>query len=142
MDALNKVLLIFHFAGLAMGFSVSISNIVISTLMPRTDPAHRPVLGRLLSRMSKVGALGVIMLWATGVPIVFTKYGGFSGFPPSFHFKLAAVVLLTLTVGYISVLDARASRGDEKAAKLLPSIGKVATLFAVLALVAAVLTFS
>lgn len=142
MDLFNKILLMLHFVGLAMGLSVSISNMVMLGIITKAAPGERPVLARFPPAMSKVGRVGLVLLWLTGLTMVFTRWDGFDGMPWQFHVKITAVVLLTITVLYIGKLEGQIRRGDTAAAAKLPSFGKVASLFALTALVFAVLTFN
>jgi hypothetical protein len=142
MDVLNQVLLILHFLGLALGFSVSFSNIVMAGLIAKAAPAEKPVLGRFPPMMGHVGDAGLVLLWVTGATMLFTRWNGFSSMPWQFHVKLTAVVLLTLTVGYIHHLQKRAKNGDTSAPAKLQTFGKIATLCALTAVIFAVLTFN
>ena len=142
MDLFNKILLMLHFIGLALGLSVSISNIVMLGIITKAAPGERPVLARFPQAMSRVGRAGLVVLWLTGITMVYTRWAGFDGMPWQFHVKITAVVLLTITVLYISSIEKRIARGDAAAAAKLPSVGKMASLFALTALVFAVLTFN
>jgi len=73
--------------------------------------------------------------------MLFTKWNGFTGMPWQLHAKLTAVVLLTLTVGYLHRLQKLARNGDASAPAKIETFGKLATLLAVTAVVFAVLTF-
>ena len=141
MDVLNNVLLILHFLGLALGFSVTFSNIVMSGLIAKAAPAEKAVLGRFPPLMSRVGDVGLVLLWATGGTMLFTKWNGFASMPWQFHVKITAVILLTLTVGYIHHLQKLARQGDATAPARLQTFGKFASLFALTAVIFAVLTF-
>jgi predicted ferric reductase len=141
MNALNTVLLILHFLGLAMGFSVGLSNIVMQGLIAKAAPTEIPVLARFSPAMSRVGDTGLTLLWVTGLTLVFTKYGGFAIMPWQFHVKLTAVVILTALVGYVHVLMRKARNGDVAAAARLPKVGPLVLLAAITAVVFAVLTF-
>ncbi len=142
MDLFNKILLMLHFMGLALGFSVSISNGVMMGLIVKAAPGERPVLARFPPLMSQVGRVGLVLLWLTGLTMVYTRWAGFDGMPWQFHVKLTGVVLLTITVLYMGKLEGQISRGDAAAAAKLPTFGKAASLFALTALVFAVLTFN
>ena len=142
MDLFNKILLMLHFIGLALGFSVSISNGVMLGIITKAAPGERPVLARFPPAMSKVGRVGLLLLWLTGLIMLYTRWAGFDGMPWQFHVKLTGVVLLTITVLYMGKLEGQIHRGDTAAAAKLPSFGKAASLFALTALVFAVLTFN
>src|SRR5436190_3788066 len=102
----------FHFLGLAMGLAVPFANITMMGLISRAQPPEKLVLGRFPLAMSKVGKIGLLLLWATGITMVFTRWSGFSTLPRTFDVKLTAVLLLTITVGYIHYLETRIRKGD------------------------------
>lgn len=138
---LNQILLFLHFLGLVMGFSVSFSNMVMAGVIGAAAPQERPVLARFPPRMSRVGDIGLTLLWVTGLTLVFTKYGGFGAMPWQFHVKLTAVVLLTLVIGFIHSQMRKAASGDQAAAVRMQAAGKVAFLLALTAVLFAVLSF-
>ena len=88
----NKILLMFHFVGLAMGLAVPFANITMMTLMSKAQPAEKIILGRFPFAMSKVGKIGLSILWVTGITMVFTRWSGFSTLPRIFDVKLIAVL--------------------------------------------------
>lgn len=141
MPDLNQLLLILHFFGLALGMSASIVNLALGSLMAGATPAERGVLGRVPPLMSHVGGAGLVLLWATGLMLVFTKWGGFASLPWQFHVKLTAVLLLTGLMGLLHALQARMKRGDTAAAGRLPVAGAAAFAMSITAVVFAVLTF-
>lgn len=141
LSSFNQALLVLHFLGLAMGMSVSFGNIVMLGLIAQAAPAEKAVLARFPPAISQVGRIGLALLWATGLTMIFTRWNGFAGMPWQFHVKLTAVVLLSLVVLYIGTVEARVSRGDLSAAALLPRLGKLASLCALTALSFAVLAF-
>lgn len=141
---LNQFLLILHFLGLAMGLSVSFANIVMVGLINKAAPGERPVLGRFPPAMSRVGTIGLTLLWATGLTMFFTKWGGFGNLgsmPWQFHLKLGLVVVLTGVVTYIHSLERKVKAGDVSAMARLQAVAKIATLLAVVIVVLAVLSF-
>jgi hypothetical protein len=141
MLTLNDLLLILHLFGLMLGFSASVANLVVGSLIAAAEPSERPVLGRVPPKMSHVASTGLVLMWVTGVIMLLTKWDGGAGLPWPFHAKLTAVVLLTLAVGYGHSLQAKVNRGDTAAAAKLPNAGKVITLLAVLSVIFAVMTF-
>lgn len=141
MDVLNQVLVFLHFVGLTLGFSVSFANMVMGGLIAKAPPQEKGVLGRFPPLMSRLGTIGLTLLWVTGVVLVFTKWNGFAILPWQFYVKLAAVVLLTITVTFIHRAERLVQAGNTAAAARIESLGKMAMLFAVTALLFAVLTF-
>ena len=142
MVIINKVLLMLHFLGLVMGLAVPFANIALAGLMAKAAPPEKMILGRFPFAMSKIGKIGLTLLWVTGVTMVFTRWKGFGNVPPMFQVKLSFVVLLTITVGYISALEMKAKKGDTAAIARIQLVGKIAMLFGLLAMIFAVLTFN
>jgi len=141
MNSFNQALLVLHFIGLGMGLSVTFGNIVALGLITGAAAPDRPVLARFPPAISKVGRAGLALLWITGATMAYTKWSGIGSMPWTFHVKLAAVVLLTLLVVYITRLEARIHRGDAAAAAQIQTIGKVTSVCALTAIIFAVLTF-
>jgi len=138
---MNKALLVFHLLGLAMGLSVPFSNMIMGMLIDKATPNEKAVLARFPQAMTRVGDIGLVLLWVTGPAMLFMKYDGFAGMPWTFHVKLTAVIALTLCVGYIHSQMKRAFSGDQAALARVRNVGKIALLSALTALVFAVLTF-
>lgn len=142
MLVFNKILLMFHFLGLAMGLAVPFANIVMMSLIAKAAAPEKPILGRFPLAMGTVGKIGLGILWATGITMVFTRWAGFAAMPLTFNIKLAAVVLLTITIGYIHFLEPRVRKGDAVAMARIVMAGKVAMALALIAVIFAVLTFN
>ena len=138
---LDNTLLILHFLGLAMGLSTGFANMVMAGLIAKAAPAEKAVLGRFAPAMSKIGAIGLALLWITGIAIVQTRFGTFAVLPRPFLIKLAAVVLLTLSVIYIHILMPKAQKGDAAAAARIQTIGRLTGPLALIAIIYAVITF-
>lgn len=141
VNTANQVLLFLHFLGMALGFSVSFGNIVVSGLIAKAAPPERVALGRFPPAAGRLGRAGLALLWVTGVVLVYTRWNGFATLPWQFHVKLTAVVLLTLTTEYIHWLERLARKGDPSALARIEPFGKAATVLALTALLFAVLTF-
>jgi uncharacterized membrane protein len=141
MGAFNQIVLILHFLGLAMGLSVPLGNIALLGVLAKARPEEKAVLARFPPAISRIGRLGLVLLWATGITMVYTRWNGFAGMPWQFHVKLTAVVLLTIAVGYITRLEGQAQRGDMAAAARIQKVAPVPSLCALIAVIFAVLTF-
>jgi hypothetical protein len=133
---------VLHFIGLAMGFSVSFANIIMSGLIAAAPPGEKPVLGRFPMAMMRIGDIGLALLWTTGPALLYIKYGGFSGMPWQFHVKLTAVVLLTLVVGFMHSQKGRIRAGDAAAMDRMKRVAPLASLSALTALIFAVRSFN
>lgn len=138
---MNKLLLILHLLGLALGLAVPFSNLILARVIAAAPPAERPILGRAAFAMGRLGDIGLPLLWITGLTLVFTKHGGFSALPGTFQAKLAAVVLLTLSVGVIHMNKRKAMQGDAGAMGRIRMLGKFNLLCALAAVTLAVITF-
>jgi hypothetical protein len=138
---LDSTLMVLHFLGLALGLSTGFANMVMAGLIAKAAPNEKAVLARFPPAMSRVGAIGLVLLWGSGIAIVLTRYGTFSILPRPFIVKLSAVVLLTLIVGYIHVLMPRAQRGDAAAVARIQTLGKMTGPLALIAIIFAVITF-
>jgi hypothetical protein len=138
---LDYVLVILHFLGLALGMSSGFANMVMAGLIAKASPEEKRVLARFPPAMGRLGLVGLVLLWGSGLTIVWTRYGGFSILPRTFIYKLIAVVMLTICVLSIHVLQRRAQAGDASATAKIQIFGKLTGPFALLAIIFAVMTF-
>ena len=139
--SLDHFLVIVHFIGLALGFSSGFGNMVLAGLIAKAAPQDKAVLATVPPALGRLGVIGLILLWASGIAIVMTRYGGLAILPRPFVYKLAAVVALTLTVAYITVLQPRAQRGDAAAMARIQTLGRLSGPLALIAVIFAVITF-
>jgi hypothetical protein len=138
---LDQFLVIVHFMGLAMGMSSGFANMVMAGLIAKAAPQEKAVLGRFPPAMGRIGLIGLVLLWVSGIAIVLTRYGTFAILPRPFLVKLMAVVLLTVVVIYIHLLQGRATRGDQAAMARIQTLGRATGPLAVVAVIFAVITF-
>lgn len=141
MSVFNSGLLFFHFLGLAMGLSVPFGNMVMMGLIDKAAPPEKAVLGRFPPAISRIGKVGLSLLWITGVTMAYTRWNGIGSLPWTFHVKLAAVVVLTILVGYITMLEGRVRGGDMAAAARIKQVGMFTFPCALIAILFAVATF-
>jgi hypothetical protein len=145
MELFNKILLILHFLGLAMGLSASFGNMVMAGLIAKAAPAERPVLGRFPPAISRVAHMGLGLLWITGLTMLYTRWGGFANLgnmPWQFHLKLTLVVILSGLVGYLSALMRRVQKGDTAAMATIQKVGPLAFVLVLAIVTCAVFAFS
>jgi len=83
-----------------------------------------------------------VILWITGLALVWGKWGGFGSLPGMFWVKLAFVITLTVVIGLIHQAYAALRRGDASAAARLPKLGPAAGVSSVLAVLFGVLAFA
>jgi hypothetical protein len=138
---MNQTLFILHMLGLALGLSVPFANLILAKLIAEAPPQEKPVLGRAAFAMGRLGDIGLPLLWISGLTLVFTKHGGMASLPTTFHAKLAAVLLLTLSVGVIHMNKRKAMSGNAAALARIQMLGKLNLLIAIAIVVLAVVTF-
>lgn len=114
---------------------------VMAGLIAKAAPQEQAVLGRFAPAMGRLGLIGLALLWASGLAIVWTRYGSFAILPRPFIVKLAAVVLLTVVVIYIHVLQRRVDHGDTSVMARIQTLGKITGPLALIAIIFAVITF-
>ncbi|HEX5071253.1 MAG TPA: CopD family protein [Vicinamibacterales bacterium] len=144
MELMNRLLLVLHFLGLAMGLSVGLSSMVMAGLIDKSAPAEKAVLGRFPPLMSRVGSIGLALLWITGLGLFFEKWGGFENIgnmPWQFHLKLTLVVILSGLIGYLQSLQRRLRNGDASVMPTMQRFGRIAFLTAIAIVVCAVWAF-
>jgi hypothetical protein len=137
----DQFLVTAHFLGLTLGFASGFGNMVMAGLIAKAASHEKPVLERFPPAIGRLGVTGLVLLWGSGLAIVYTRYGTFSILPRTFVIKLAAVVLLTLTVAYINLLQPRAQAGDAAANARIQLLGRISGPLSLVALIFAVLTF-
>jgi len=141
---MNTILLILHFLGFGAGFAASAGNNLAMLLASRAPSAEAAGLRRFPPVMIRVGDTGLVLLWITGIALLWTKYGGIDGFgalPWSFWAKIACVVLLTGLIGMIHMTMAKIKRGDMAVAARMPVYGKVGAMLLLLIAIFAVMAF-
>ena len=141
METINQIALILHFLGLAMGLSVSFSNMVMAGLIAKAAPAEKPVLGRFPMAMSRIGDAGLTLLIVSGLWLLFRKWGGMTAMPREFHIKLTLVVILIGIVGYIHAQQKKLRNGDASAMARMQRAGRAAFVTVLAIVVFAVLAF-
>jgi uncharacterized membrane protein len=136
-----EVLLILHLLGMAMAFSATFGNLVMNGLMDRAAPAERAVLARFPPGIARVRDIGLLLLWVSGLWLLFGRWGGFGQLPWQFHLKVTLVILLSGLIGYTHVLARKVRQGDAGAAARIRTVGFVGSLIALVVVVLAVSTF-
>jgi len=141
---MNTILLILHLLGFGAGFAVSVGNNVVMMLAAKAPPQEAAGLRRFPPFMTRVGDVGLALLWITGVALLWTKYGGADGIaalPWPFWAKIICVILLTALVGLIHMTVARIQRGDMSVAARMPIFGRVGAVLLLLIVIFAVMAF-
>ena len=144
MDTFIQILFVLHFVGLAMGLSVSFSNIIMSGLIEQSAPAEKGILARFPPLMSRLGNYGLALLWLSGLGLIHFKWGGLDNIgnmPWHFHVKLLLVIFLSGLVGFLQAQVRKLKPGDTAGMARIQRIGKIAFVTALAIIVFAVLAF-
>lgn len=136
---MKDVLLIIHFVGLMMGAGGGLGSTVVMAYAKSQGPKGGPIraVGPALANLS--GA-GVVVMIASGFLMIFITYDVFA-LPVFFWLKMLFVVSLSFAALTIQATYAKVKRGDKDAARILPVLGPMAGLSALMATIFAVLTF-
>lgn len=137
----NDIILIFHFLGLGLGFGGGFASAMLGMLMAKATPADAAVLARVPPLASRLAETGLVLLWVTGLILVFTKWS-LGAMPVAFWIKIAAVLVLTANTGYMHMLKGKAKAGDTAAAALIPKLGPINMVSAIVAVIFAVFAFN
>jgi hypothetical protein len=139
---MNEALLFLHFVGLMLGAAGGFASAIIMrrALVLPVDEAK--VLRGLGPILSKVSATGVTVLWATGLILVWSKWGGLESLPQMFWVKAIFILSLTVMTALIQLTYAEIRKGNPAAAARLPKFGPMAGVSALLAVLFAVLAFN
>lgn len=139
---LDDILLILHFIGLALGFAGGIASGLSMRLAGAAKPEGAAALRQIPPIAAKISATGLVLLWLTGLALVYTRWNGFGALPALFWVKFAFVLALTALVGVVEATHARLKRtGDAALRGRLARLGPLSGLAALGALIFAVLAF-
>jgi hypothetical protein len=131
------VLLIFHFIGLILGAGGGLGSVVaLASVKPaaRQKGGGNKSVGRVYARLSTAG---LVFMWPSGIGLLVTKYGA-EALGPMFWMKMVFVGLLTFSVITIEMIYAGR---DKQTGGLLASLGPLAGLSSLAAVVFSVLAF-
>lgn len=110
--------LIVHFIGLAMGVGTSFAMMRLGIATKDLAPAERAQFFRRALPVSKNGSIGLGLLIASGLCMVFTRGAGtvFASGGSAFHIKLTLVLVLAGLVGFSQVKVKRFREKEDVAA--------------------------
>jgi hypothetical protein len=138
---MNAALLFLHLLGLMAGAAGGFSSAILmrkALSMPAEEAKVVRGLGPLLANVS---GIGLIVMWVTGVILVWSKWDGPNSLPNMFWVKAIFIATLTLATIAIKMTYAEVKKGNMAAASRLPKLGPAAGASAVLAVLFAVLAF-
>lgn len=138
---MNDVILFIHFVGLMLGSAGGFASGIIMRKALSMPPEQAQTVRSLGPLLAHVSAIGLVLLWITGVILVFSKWGGIENFGWAFWVKMVFVVLLTVASGLIHMTYAEIKKGNRAVAVRLPKLGPISGLSATLAVLFAVIAF-
>jgi hypothetical protein len=103
------IVLFLHFLGLMIGAAGGLGGSIMmrrALSMPADQAQTIRSLGPLLAN---VAAVGVVLLWASGIALIWMR-GGIGSLPGLFWLKLAFVVIVTVLVGFVHMTYAQIRR--------------------------------
>ncbi|MBT5856023.1 hypothetical protein HOH87_05240 [bacterium] len=138
---MKDFMLILHFIGLTMALGTGFANLVLRiTAKSLPENEQTPFLVKTLN-LARVGAFGLILLIISGFGMLH-PYMKTLGSMPLFHVKLTLVAILTVLIGRMGHLTAKARRENGgPSLKKLAFLGRISFFTAIVIVVLAVLTF-
>ncbi len=123
---MNDAILFLHFVGLMLGAAGGFASAVImrrALAMPADEAKVVRGLGPILANVS---AIGVAVLWVTGLILVWSKWDGFGSLPQIFWVKAIFILSLTAVAILIHMTYAEIRKGNVAVASRLPKLGPMA----------------
>lgn len=139
---MNAAVLFLHFVGLMLGAAGGFASAVImrrALVLPADEAKVVRGLGPILANVSLTG---LVLMWATGLILVWSKYDGLASLPQMFWVKAIFILSLTVMTALIQLTYAEIRKGNPAAAARLPRFGPMAGVSALLAVLFAVLAFN
>lgn len=131
-----------HFLCFSIGIGGGVANGIIGSRLSSMTKESAISAFKLQSTISAVMLMSLLLLWASGSLLIILIYGGFSGLPGSFHWKLTAAIALTLAVLALHVFEKRAKKANDiPSEKVVGPLGGIALLSAITAMALAIYTF-
>jgi hypothetical protein len=137
----HDALLALHIFGLMLGAAGGMSSAFIMARAAKSPPEHGLVLRGLGPHLARIAGAGLIVMWISGVALVFLTYGSFDRLPALFWVKFVFISTLTLAAIAVEVSYAHIKAGKMKPPGLLLVLGPISGVSALLAMIVAVFTF-
>jgi hypothetical protein len=132
-----------HIFALVVGVGGGVANLILMRRLRAAEGPAKPALALAMRQIGQAAALGLVLLWVSGIALAAALYASWAAMPLLFWAKIAAVVALTAVSGTAQVLSfwgmARKSPPDPA---LMAKLGKTGAALALTATALAVLSFS
>lgn len=138
---MTDILLALHLIGLMMGAGGGFGSMITMREAAKRPPEQAGVLKTLGPAMAGFSAMGLTLLWLTGLALVFAKFGSFGALPAMFWVKMLFVGALTLFAIAVHLTYRQVKAGNLAAAARLPVLGPLSGASSLLAVLFAVLSF-
>jgi hypothetical protein len=135
------MLLAAHIIGLMMGAGGGFGSMISQREATKRPPEQAGVLRSIGPALASFSLTGLIIMWITGVGLVFLKYDGFAALPSLFWVKSIFITTLTLAGAATQFTYGQLKTGNAAAAARLPIFGQIAGMSSILAVVFAALAF-
>jgi hypothetical protein len=139
---MNQALLFLHFFGLMLGAAGGFASAIVMRRALTLPAEEAKVLRGLGPILANVSGIGLALLWATGLILVWSKWDGLASLPQMFWVKAVFILSLTVVTGLIHMTYGEIRKGNPAAAAKLPKLGPMAGISALLAVFFAVLAFN
>jgi hypothetical protein len=140
---MNAFILFLHLFGLMLGSAGGLGSGVIMRRALTMPPEQAMTVRSLGPLLANVAAIGLVLLWVTGVIMVWSRWDGLGSLPGLFWVKFVFVVTLTLASGAVHMTYAEIRRtGNVALGARLAKLGPAAGLSAILAVLFAVFAFN
>jgi hypothetical protein len=137
----TDILLALHLIGLMMGAGGGFGSMITMREAAKRPPEQVAVLRTLGPAMASFSMIGLVLMWATGLLLVFLKYGGFDALPALFWVKIVFVATLTVSAIVMQMTYAHMKAGNAAAAARLPILGPISGMSSILAVIFAAFAF-
>ena len=139
---MNAFLLFLHFFGLMLGAAGGFASGILMRRALTMPPEQAATVRSLGPMLAHVAGAGLVLMWITGLIMVWSKWDGLGSLPALFWVKFAFVVILTLSSGGVDMTYAQIRRTGNKAlAARLAILGPVSGISATLAVLFAAFAF-
>jgi len=138
---MNDFILFLHFVGLIIGAGGGLASSVLMRKAQSMPDEQAATIRRLGPLFANVTAIGVALLWITGLILVWSEWNGFANLPGLFWVKFVFILTLTVAIGLILWTYAEVRRGNTAATARLPFLGPAAGLSALFAVLFAAYAF-
>ncbi|WP_101065488.1 hypothetical protein [Roseovarius salinarum] len=131
-----------HFVALALALGGGVANIMLGRQLATAEAAAKPVVMTAQRMLARISALSLLVLWITGIALVYAYYGGWGGFGTAFWAKIAVAVVLTVNMGVAQHLMSHARKAGTPPPKAVKPMGMAGPVLLLVVTALATLAFT